>query len=118
MEPLTPYPYQERDIRELLLNDGTGIVATQVGGGKTLIAVDVAKRLGTECNFVIAPKGTHKSAWEKTIKRQIPDAEVRYVNSTKAVSLLGMTSKTTRRAGLLSRQSILGRCTGLASRQT
>lgn len=84
MEPLTPYPYQERDIHELLLNDGTGIVATQVGGGKTLIAVEVAKRLATECNFVIAPKGTHKSAWEKTIKRQIPDAQVRYVNSTKA----------------------------------
>lgn len=84
MEPLTPYPYQERDIHQILLNDGTGIVATQVGGGKTLIAVEVAKRLGTGCNLVIAPKGTHKSAWEKTIMRQIPDAKVYYVNSTKS----------------------------------
>lgn len=84
MEPLTPYPYQERDIHQILLNDGSGIVATQVGGGKTLIAVEVAKRLGTGCNLVIAPKGTHKSAWLKTIKSQIPDANVYFVNSTRA----------------------------------
>lgn len=83
MERLTPYPYQERDIQRLVDNDGTGIVATQVGGGKTLIAVEVARRLGTGCNIVIAPKGTHKSAWEKTILSQIPDADIRYINSTK-----------------------------------
>jgi superfamily II DNA or RNA helicase len=80
--PLTPYPYQERDIAQLISNDGTGIVATQVGGGKTLIAIETAKRLGTRVNFVIAPKGTHKRAWEKTILRQIPDTTVRYINST------------------------------------
>lgn len=82
--PLVPYPYQERDIQALVDSNGTGIVATQVGGGKTLIAVEVAKRLETGVNLVIAPKGTHKRAWEKTIKRQIPEAQVRYVNSTKA----------------------------------
>ena len=80
--PLVPYAYQESDIQKLIDNDGTGIVATQVGGGKTLIAIEVAKRLGTGVNLVIAPKGTHKRAWEKTILRQIPDAQVRYVNST------------------------------------
>lgn len=80
--PLSPYAYQERDIQKLIDSDGTGIVATQVGGGKTLIAIEVAKRLGTTTNFVIAPKGTHKRAWEKTILRQIPDAKIRYLNST------------------------------------
>jgi len=80
--PLIPYPYQERDIQQLVSTGGTGIVATQVGGGKTLIAIEVAKRLGTLCNLVIAPKGTHKRAWQKTILRQIPDASVRYINST------------------------------------
>jgi SNF2 family DNA or RNA helicase len=84
MQPLTPYPYQELDIAKLIDNGGTGVVATQVGGGKTLIAIEVAKRLGTATNFVIAPKGTHKRAWEQTIRRQIPDAVVTYVNSTKA----------------------------------
>ncbi len=79
---LKPYAYQERDIQRIVDNDGTGIVATQVGGGKTLIAIEVAKRVGSEVNLVIAPKGTHKRAWEKTIVRQVPDAKVRYINST------------------------------------
>lgn len=81
--PLTPYAYQERDIQKIVEHDGTGIVATQVGGGKTLLAVEVARRLGTNVNLVIAPKGTHKRAWQKTILRQIPDAKIRYLNSTK-----------------------------------
>jgi SNF2 family DNA or RNA helicase len=81
--PLTPYPYQQRDIDNLVSHDGTGIIATQVGGGKTLVAIEVAMALKTQTNFVIAPKGTHKRAWEKTIKRQIPNAEVKYINSTK-----------------------------------
>ena len=83
LEPLSPYPYQELDIKKLIQNNGTGIVATQVGGGKTLIAIEVAKRMKTTTNFVIAPKGTHKRAWEQTILRQIPDARILYINSTK-----------------------------------
>jgi superfamily II DNA or RNA helicase len=83
LEPLKPYPYQELDIKKLIENNGTGIVATQVGGGKTLIAIEVAKRMKTTTNFVIAPKGTHKRAWEQTILRQIPNATVRYINSSK-----------------------------------
>lgn len=81
--PLTPYPYQQKDIDDIVANDGTGIIATQVGGGKTLVAIEVAKGVGSAVNLVIAPKGTHKRAWEKTILRQIPSAEVKYVNSTK-----------------------------------
>lgn len=83
LAPLVPYPYQQSDIDFLVENNGTGVIATQVGGGKTLVAIEVARRLGTGSNLVIAPKGTHKRAWEKTIMRQIPSAEVKYVNSTK-----------------------------------
>lgn len=83
-QPLVPYAYQERDIEKLIENNGTGLIATQVGGGKTLIAIEVARRLGTKVNMVIAPKGTHKRAWEKTILRQIPDATIRYVNGSVA----------------------------------
>ena len=79
---MKPFPFQELDIQKLIDNNGTGIVATQVGGGKTLIAVEVAKRMQTGTNFVIAPKGTHKRAWERTILEQIPNAIVRRVNST------------------------------------
>lgn len=82
LDPLKPYPYQEMDIAKLIANNGTGIVATQVGGGKTLIAIEVAKRLATSSNLVIAPKGTHKRAWEQTILRQIPSAKVSYINSS------------------------------------
>lgn len=81
---LTPYAYQESDIARLIENDGTGLVATQVGGGKTLIAIEVAKRMGLSTIMVIAPKGTHKRAWEGTIMRQIPDAKVYYLNSSQA----------------------------------
>ena len=83
LEALKPYPYQEMDIKKLIENDGTGIVATQVGGGKTLIAIEVAKRMKITTNLVIAPKGTHRRAWEQTILRQIPSAKVSYINSTK-----------------------------------
>lgn len=81
---LKPYPFQLEDIEKLVKHDGTGIVATQVGGGKTLIAVEVAKRLKTKTNFVIAPKGTHKRAWIKTIISQIPDAVVYKIDSSTA----------------------------------
>lgn len=81
---LQPYPFQKADIGNLVKHNGTGIVATQVGGGKTLIAVEVAKALRTKTNFVIAPKGTHKRAWIKTILSQIPTAKIYSINSTKA----------------------------------
>jgi superfamily II DNA or RNA helicase len=81
--PLKPYQYQEGDISKIVANSGNGIIATQVGGGKTLIAVESAKRLGYKVNLVIAPKGTHKRAWERTIMRQIPNAKVYYISSSK-----------------------------------
>lgn len=80
---LTPYVYQAEDIAKIVNADGNAIVATQVGGGKTLIAVEVARALDSKVNMVIAPKGTHVSAWEKTIYRQLGDVPVRYLNSTK-----------------------------------
>jgi superfamily II DNA or RNA helicase len=79
---LTPYEYQQRDIDKLVANDGTGIIATQVGGGKTLIAIETAKVLNTKSNLVIAPKGTHKRAWERTIRMQIPDADIHWLDSS------------------------------------
>ncbi len=81
-EPLKPYEYQQRDIDQIVDNGGTGVIATQVGGGKTLVAIEVAKHINAECVLVIAPKGTHRRAWNKTILRQIPNAEVKYLNSS------------------------------------
>ena len=81
-DPLKPYPYQQRDIDKLVFNGGTGVVATQVGGGKTLVAIEVAKHTKARSVLVIAPKGTHRRAWQKTILRQIPNAQIKYLNST------------------------------------
>ncbi len=81
-KPLKPYPYQQRDIDQIVGNGGTGVIATQVGGGKTLVAIEVAKHIAAQCVLVIAPKGTHRRAWHKTILRQIPNAEVKYINSS------------------------------------
>lgn len=79
---LTPYEYQQRDIDKLVANNGTGIIATQVGGGKTLIAIETAKALGSKTILIIAPKGTHKRAWYRTIDMQVPDAEILWLDSS------------------------------------
>lgn len=82
MDSLKPYQFQLEDIERIVACEGNGIVATQVGGGKTLVAVEVAKRLKARTVLVIAPKGTHKRGWEATVLRQVPDAEVKYCNSS------------------------------------
>jgi SNF2 family DNA or RNA helicase len=79
---LTPYEYQKADIVKLVQNNGTGIVATQVGGGKTLIAIETAIALGCKTNLIIAPKGTHKRSWERTIRSQTDSADIRKLDSS------------------------------------
>jgi SNF2 family DNA or RNA helicase len=79
---LTPYAYQADDIAKLVANGGTGIVATQVGGGKTLIAVETALGIGAKTILVIAPKGTHKRAWQRTIEMQDKSKDVFRIDSS------------------------------------
>lgn len=78
LAPLKPYPYQKADIDRLVANGGSGLVVTEVGGGKTLVALETALKVlpksplgitqGTV--MVIAPQGTHVHAWSKTLDRQ------------------------------------------------
>lgn len=67
---LTPYPYQQADIDHLSKHNGTGLVVTEVGGGKTLVAIETALRIKAKTVLVIAPQGTHVHAWQKTLQRQ------------------------------------------------
>ena len=84
LKPLQPYPYQRADIDTLVAHEGTGLVVTEVGGGKTLVAVEVALRLGFNTVLVIAPQGTHKHAWQRTLDRQSRGKhEFRRVDSSK-----------------------------------
>ena len=70
---LTPYPWQQADIDhcvETMSEDVGGLITSAPGAGKTLVATEIAKRLGAEVTLIIAPQGTHQSAWGRTVSRQ------------------------------------------------
>lgn len=82
LEALKPLPFQESDIKEILAAGGSAIIASEVGAGKTLEVVEVAKRLKlTGSALIIAPPRTHRRVWERTITRQIPGAKVYHLGS-------------------------------------
>jgi hypothetical protein len=82
LEPLTPWPYQAADIAAIVKAKGTALVVTEVGGGKTLVAVESARGINAQSVMVIAPQGTHRRGWKATIERQIPDAVVRRIETS------------------------------------
>lgn len=83
-KPLIPYKYQRSDIDLIKAHNGTGLVVTEVGGGKTLVATTVGLELGFGTKLIIAPQGTHKNAWQKTIEQQTQGEQtVRRLDSTK-----------------------------------
>lgn len=83
-KPLIPYAYQQADIDNLVKHGGTGLVVTEVGGGKTLVAVSVGLKLNFGTKLIVAPQGTHKKAWTRTVERQtLGEQTVRRLDSTK-----------------------------------
>jgi hypothetical protein len=82
LAPLTPWPYQAADIAAIVKSNGTALVVTEVGGGKTLVAIEAAKGINAKSIMVIAPQGTHMRGWKATIERQIPGAVVRKIDSS------------------------------------
>lgn len=70
LPPLEPFAFQEHDIQKLVANNGTGLIAAGTGAGKTIVAVETIRRLGTKANLIVAPQGTHKRAWARTLVRQ------------------------------------------------
>lgn len=82
-ERLVPLDYQEHDIQDLVAHDGTGLVVSAPGGRKTLVAVETAMRCGSKTIMVIAPAGTLRRGWTRTILRQDPNAIVKRLDSTK-----------------------------------
>ena len=74
IEPaLTPYDWQMADINKALasMNQEVGaLIASDPGAGKTLVTTEILKGLDVKCVLIIAPQGTHKSAWLRTLKRQ------------------------------------------------
>ena len=73
LEPLVPYDWQQADVDKcarLMSNEVGALVASSPGAGKTLVATEIAKKLGAKTILVIAPLGTHSGAWGKTVQRQ------------------------------------------------
>lgn len=70
LPPMVPRPFQEADIQALVKSDGTGLVTAGTGAGKTIVATEVMRRLGTKVNLIVAPQGTHRRAWARTMVRQ------------------------------------------------
>lgn len=83
MEPLTPTPEQERAIARIVAEPTRAALnGSTMGAGKTLKAVEVAKRLNAEVILLIAPLGT-RLGWKVTFERQGVKLPFRWINSTK-----------------------------------
>lgn len=69
-------PYQVEDLKVLINgHEGNAVVASQMGTGKTLLAVALAKYIEAGRALIIAPLNTHQT-WRSTILDQMPDAKV------------------------------------------
>jgi hypothetical protein len=82
LAPLDPYPFQEADVANALQHEATGFVVAETGAGKTLIATEIGLSLDVQTRLVIAPAGTHKTVWARTIERQDPGAVVRRIDGS------------------------------------
>lgn len=84
MDRLTPDPEQEACIQAMLANSSGGaLIASEVGTGKTLIAVEHAVRSGAQRVLVVCPLGT-RIGWQRTFERQGFEHPVRRIESNKA----------------------------------
>lgn len=84
LETLIPSDAQQRVIERIATEPSmSALNGSTMGAGKTLIAVEVAKRLGSQTILVIAPLGT-RVGWEVTFARQGVTLPFRWINSTKS----------------------------------
>jgi len=83
MKPLIPTVEQERAITRIV-NEPTraALNGSTMGAGKTLMSVEVAKRIGAETILIIAPLGT-RLGWKVAFERQGVALPFRWLNSTK-----------------------------------
>lgn len=84
----TLYDWQEEDVCKALEHD-SWFIAYEMGLGKTVVAVEWAKRKGVQTAIVVCPLNTRRS-WEATIKEQMPGTDVYWLENTpKHVSAFG-----------------------------
>lgn len=79
-----PYPFQEKDLATLKENNFTGLLAVEMGGGKSVSSLLAVRESGANQTLIIAPKSTHATAWDADAKMALGQ-EVRVMgNGTKA----------------------------------
>jgi hypothetical protein len=91
---ITPYPFQEADVKDLLAHDATGFVVAEVGAGKTIIGAETARRSGARTKLIIALPGTIADPWVEALIGKTddetgewidglePDARIRRIEGT------------------------------------
>lgn len=63
------YDWQREDVDRLAEAGYVGLLSIEPGGGKTVIATAAAVESGARQVLVIAPQGTHVSAWGPTVEK-------------------------------------------------
>lgn len=72
-EPLVCYDWQEADVQHAVASitpKAGALIVSAPGAGKTLVGTEIVKRLDAKVVLIIAPLGTHRGAWGKTLLRQ------------------------------------------------
>jgi superfamily II DNA or RNA helicase len=83
LEVLVPTQEQAEAIRRIASEPSRAALnGSTMGAGKTLIAVEVAKELGSETILLIAPLGT-RVGWKVTFERQGVKLPFKWINSSK-----------------------------------
>jgi hypothetical protein len=76
------FDFQEADVRAFLEHDGSGFMAAETGAGKTYIGVETLRRSGARTKLIIAPQGTHRRVWERSINELDPGAQVSIISGS------------------------------------
>lgn len=84
LAPLTLTPNQEEDVARMLADQSGGVlIASELGTGKTVVAVEYVIRHGDRRVLVACPLAT-RIGWQRTFERQGSDLPVYRIDSTKA----------------------------------
>lgn len=84
MEPYVLDPEQEAAVQRMADEPTRAALnASQYGTGKTLVSIELAKRIDAKVILIAAPLFT-KYSWRESILRQYPNENIQFINSTKS----------------------------------
>lgn len=86
LKPLVLYKWQAEDVRRIVKGmtpEAGALVVSQPGAGKTLVSVEVMRKLKPAVTLIIAPPSTHRTAWLKTLLRQGMDLPQQLIGTKK-----------------------------------